>query len=128
MTFTYNLAGTGDTLNIAKVRLEIGDTVQSQGVRPDKFNLSDEEIMVWLNEEGHVMRAVARACFALSRIWANIDGAYSERAVSVSSDWQSRGNLLVKSYGPVSGTGGISVARMNRDDGYHALNTYAEGS
>lgn len=73
MTFTYNLADTDATIVlISKVRLEIGDTAEGSGVRPDGSNLSDEEITYWLTEETDVfLLAAARACDALSRAWAN---------------------------------------------------------
>jgi len=127
MTFTYDLAASGDALNIAKVRLELGDTVASSGVRPSNANLTDEEILLWLNEEsGSIMKAVARACFALSRMWANVAsisvGPESEQLGKVSDAWQSRGDALVKQYGGVSSSGGLSVSQMGRNDGYHQGN------
>ena len=71
MTFTYNLASTDeDLLNISRVRLELGDTVQGTGVRPDGTNLTDEEILYWLGEEDSDIDAtVARAAGALSKMW-----------------------------------------------------------
>lgn len=72
-TFTYDLASADATkVLISKVRLEIGDSVEGAGVRPDGRNLSDEEISYWLTEESDVfLLAAARACDALSRAWAN---------------------------------------------------------
>ncbi len=73
MSFTYDLANVDTTLLlISKVRLEIGDTVEGAGVRPDGRNLSDAEISFWLTEESEVyLLAAARACDAMSRAWAN---------------------------------------------------------
>lgn len=72
MTFTYDLASVNATLLlISKVRLEIGDNVSGAGVRPDGSNLTDEEITLWLTAESDdVLLASARACSALSRMWA----------------------------------------------------------
>lgn len=72
MAFTYDLSSSNvNTLNISKVRLEIGDTVHNAGVRPDASNLSDEEIALWLSEEGDDIKlASARACEAMASAWS----------------------------------------------------------
>lgn len=72
MAFSYDLSSSNaSTLNISKVRLEIGDTVHGAGVRPDASNLSDEEIALWLSEESDDIKlASARACEALASAWS----------------------------------------------------------
>lgn len=122
MTFTYDLASAdADTLAIAKVRLELGDTVASAGVRPSGANLTDEEIAVWLEaEDDHIMRTVARACEALSRMWAPIsnygDGQRSEQLGKVAKDYEEKALQLRKLYG---GSSSSSFAiGTGRDDGY----------
>lgn len=70
--FTYNLAidPADELFRISRVRQEIGDTVMDAGVKPDGSNFSDDEIAVWLDEEGDdVMKATARACETLSRLY-----------------------------------------------------------
>ena len=66
MAFTYDLS-----TNVGKIRLELGDTIQNSGIRPNNGNLSDEELQYWVSREGHVMRAVAAACEALARMWSS---------------------------------------------------------
>jgi hypothetical protein len=96
MTFTYNLAGTGDTLLISKVRLELGDTVSGAGVRPGSVNLTDEEIQIWLDEEADDIQAtVGRAAQALANMWASAAvsksaGPYSVNYGKVSDIWAAR--------------------------------------
>jgi hypothetical protein len=67
MTFTYTL-----TTDLGKVRLEIGDTTSGAGVRPDGSNFSDAEVQYFLDEEGSVAGAVARACEVLATLWATV--------------------------------------------------------
>jgi len=96
MTFTYDLAGSGDTLLISKVRLELGDTVSGSGVRPGSVNLSDEEIQIWLDEEEDDIQAtVGRAAQALANMWASAAvsksaGPYSVNYGKVSDIWALR--------------------------------------
>lgn len=72
MTFHYDLSSATESIVlISTVRLEIGDTVENDGVRPDRSNFSDEEIQVWLDQENDdPMLAAARACDALARAWS----------------------------------------------------------
>lgn len=122
MTFTYNLSSEDeDVLAISKVRMELGDTTENVGVKPDSSNLSDEEIAVWLEaEEDNVMRAVARACEALARLWTNVSnitvGPRKEELGKVSSDWSKRAEVLRDEYGGSSSTA-FSIG-LKRTDGY----------
>ena len=50
--FTYNLDSSDETIaRIAAVRLELGDTVFDQGVKPGGSNFTDAEISYWLTQE-----------------------------------------------------------------------------
>lgn len=70
---------------IGQLRLEIGDTRQGFGVRPDGSNFDDTELQVWLDREGHVMRAAAAALEALARTWAKeVDMRMGPRSESAS--------------------------------------------
>lgn len=127
MAITYDLTLSGTSLLISKVRLELGDTVNGIGVRPDGSNLSDAEITMWLTEEGsNVMRAVARACYSLARMWSIVmstsSPSYSEQAGKVAAEWQARGDGIVKTYGGISGSGGMSSSAVKRVDGYSVNN------
>lgn len=64
MSFTYSLAN--DT---GLLRLEIGDTIEDKGCRPDGRNFSDEELAIFL-AEGSVGRGAGRACEVLSTEWS----------------------------------------------------------
>lgn len=64
MAFTYDL-----TTNAGHIRLNIGDTVENTGPRPDKRNFSDAEIAFMYSEEGHVVSATAYAFEILAGEW-----------------------------------------------------------
>jgi hypothetical protein len=123
MSFTYDLSSSDEQrLNIAQVRLELGDTTFNAGVKPDGTNFSDEELASWLTAEGdHVMRSVARACGALARMWSNKAsesvGALRVDYGKIAGDWAKRASELGTDYG-VTGSGfgfGVASARV---DGY----------
>ena len=103
MAFTYDLS-----TNVGKIRLELGDTTQNKGVRPDNNNLSDEELQYWYDRELNVMRAVAAACEALARMWstsASISiGPHSESLSDVAEMWDKRAKLLRQQYGDTPGS------------------------
>lgn len=105
---------------IGEVRMELGDDVQGDGVRPDGSNLTDAQIQVLLDREGSVMRAVAAACELLARQWtrvANISiGPRSEQLGVVSEQWAKRGEKLRAQYGG-GGSGAFAIA-PGRVDGY----------
>ena len=66
MTFTYDL-----TTNVGRVRFEVGDRTQDNGVRPDRSNFSDDEIEAVLTDaEGNINSATAHLLDVLSREWA----------------------------------------------------------
>lgn len=124
MTFTFDptLATT-----LSQVRLELGDTVASAGVGPDGANLSDEALTLWLTQEsGNVMRATARACYALARAWSIVSSTsspdYSEQSGDIAKKWADQGDSIVKLYGSLAKVGGLRVAQMGRNDGYAKYN------
>ncbi len=125
MTFTFDSALA--TL-LSQVRLELGDTVSGAGVGPDGANLDDASITLWLTQENsNVMRAVARACLALSRYWSNIASTsspdYSEQSGKIAKEWSDRADAIMKMYGSISSVGGLRVSQMGRNDGYSINNS-----
>lgn len=112
MTFTYDLTATGDNLNISKVRLEIGDTVEDSGVLPDGANLDDTEIQLYLDATSDdIGQTVSAICNMLARRWATVvDVAVGPRRESlskVSEQWAARAKT------PSAG-GGIAGAYFGR--------------
>lgn len=103
MSFSYDLS-----IDVGVVRLELGDTTENKGVKPNGGNLSDEELTYWVGREGHVMRAVAAACEALARMWstaASISiGPHSESLSDVAEAWDKRAKLLRQQYGDTPGS------------------------
>jgi hypothetical protein len=102
MTFTYNLGSSDtDTLLISKVRLELGDIAVGSGVRPNSANISDEEILTWLAEEGNdVMQTVGHAAQSLANIWASAAisiglGPFSTSFGKISDAWAKRASEII---------------------------------
>lgn len=62
MAFTYS--GTAIDTDLARVRLEIGDTVEAEAL------FTDEELQVFLDRESGVLLAAAAACDTLVRRFA----------------------------------------------------------
>ncbi len=122
MTFTYTL-----TTDIGKVRLELGDTVSGDGVKPKSQNLTDEEIQVLLDREGSVMGAVAAACELLARTWARFAslsaGSLRNDLGTITGQWADRAKELRAQYGGGSLAFAIDA---HRDDGYHDMNPHVE--
>jgi hypothetical protein len=121
MTFTYDLINTDPVVvDISKVRLEIGDTVEGDGVLPDRGNLSDEEIALLLAREGGLMRAVAAICELLARHWARVAnitvGPRREDLSKVSEQWADLAESIREQFGFT--TGRVSVSALTRVDGY----------
>lgn len=103
MSFSYDLSD-----DVGKVRLELGDTTNGTGVRPNGANLSDEELQYWIDREGHVMRAVAAACETLARMWSTAVsisvGPHSESLSDIAKAWDDRAKLLRQQYGDTPGS------------------------
>ena len=121
MTFTYDLGGTGDALNISRVRMELGDAVEDAGVLPDGGNLDDAEIAVALAAyDDDIDLAVGALARILSRRWAQaVDvsvGPRRESLSQVSARWQALADdAIAKATGS-----GYAVFGMTpvREDGY----------
>ena len=130
MAFTYTL-GSADatTAAIARVRLEIGDTVSGAGVLPDGSNLSDEEITVYLVQHSNdVALTVSALAGVLARRWATVAdvtvGPRSEKLSQVAQAWERQ---AAASTGSAGGAALGSFAMMpTRVDGYSAQATATE--
>jgi hypothetical protein len=122
------------TTDLGKVRLEIGDTDQGEGVKPSGGNYSDEELQVWLTREGNVMRAAAAACEALAVTWAReVDvrlGPRSESASQASAAFAKQAARLRNLWGDTptaaSDGGGMNVYATLGDQTLHVDYTVPE--
>mgnify|MGYP000446912580 CR=1 FL=1 len=74
MSFNYDLASADSSIVlISKVRLEIDDTVNGAGPRPNMANFSDEEIAQKLSESGNnIYKAAAALCRILATSWTKV--------------------------------------------------------
>ena len=74
MTFSYDVESTtAKTLAISKIRLEIGDTSEERGVKPDGSNYTDEEIYLLYQDEDEIVgRTAARICEQLATSWSSV--------------------------------------------------------
>jgi len=113
------------TTEIGQVRLELGDDSEVQGVLPNGDNLSDDQITLYLEREGSVMRAVAGICEMLATRWASVAdlavGPRRESYSQIAKQYAARAVQLRDRYGE-SGSwldGFISVP-VARSDGYSA--------
>ena len=72
--FTYELNSDDlDIANIAKVRLEVGDTDPERGIKPGGNNYTDDEILYAFNEEERVVgRAAAKICEMSAAAWTSV--------------------------------------------------------
>lgn len=122
MAFTYDL-----TSPIGMVRLEIGDTAEGAGVKPDGDNLTDAEIQYCINGEGTdpglVKRATAAACEILARSWSNVAsitlGPRREEFSGVADQWAKRAADLRDRYGSAAdGQVGTISTTGRRIDGF----------
>lgn len=115
-TFTTDTA-----TDIGELRLELGDDTEGDGVKPDGANFTDEQLQVFLDREGSVMRALAAACENLARRWsrvANITvGPRSEQLGQIAEQWRKRGEELRAQHGGAAIVGAFSVM-PTRVDGY----------
>lgn len=72
--FTYELNSSDlDIANIAKIRLEIGDTDPERGIKPHGDNYTDDEILYAFNEEERIIgRAAARILEMAASAWTSV--------------------------------------------------------
>jgi hypothetical protein len=106
--------------DIGVVRLELGDDEEGDGVRPNGKNFTDAQIRYAIDEEGELMRAVAKLCEVLARQWARVAdisvGSRSESFGDIAEKYKTRAEELRTVYG-----GGSSQAfsvSLARSDGY----------
>ncbi len=77
MAFTYDLTADGNVLIISKIRLQIGDTKEDNGPRPDGSNFSDEELLqLYATEGNHLKRAEAAVLEVLATEWSAFAGSH----------------------------------------------------
>ena len=110
MTFTYNAQEL--TTDLAKTRLEIGDTNHEQPL------FTDEELNYFLAEEGGVTAAAARACEVLARSNARLptftaDGLTVNQG-ALSAQYAALGKELRRR----AGGGAAKTVSSYRRDGY----------
>lgn len=121
MTITYDLSSSDeDSLNISKVRLEIGDKVSGSGPLPQGENFTDAEIALFLDEENDSIKlAAARCCDVLAREWAIIvnttSGPLRQEFGTVANNWKEQAKELRDQAG--GSTPGFGVS-SGRSDGY----------
>lgn len=109
MTFTYD--GTAVTTPLARVRLEIGDTVEAEAL------FTDEEIGVKLADESNELLAAASLCEVLSTRFARAydfttDGQQFSRS-QMSKQYAQRAIKLREQSGA-----GVTTIATTRIDGY----------
>lgn len=117
MAFTYS--ATSLSSDIAKIRLEIGDTDWGGGPLPGGKNFSDEELQRYLDNEPNVYGAAAAICRMLAARWATkaytaVSGGASQSFQSVAARWDKQAMMLEKR--ALRGglyAGGISVDRKD---------------
>lgn len=120
MTFTYNLSASGEDLRISKVRLEVGDTIENDGIRPDGSNLADAEVSYFLDkEDDDIGRAAAAVCESMANTWARYAntrvGPRREDLSDVAESWAKRAEALRDQYGGGDVTYSVGVIPA---DGY----------
>ena len=114
--FTYALNGSGTDLLIAKVRMQIGDNTENNGVLPDGSNLSDDEIALVLGDYSNdIEQSVGALCSILARRWASVAditvGPRREALSQVSMRWAEMAAELNPTYASFS-------VGTQRADGY----------
>lgn len=102
--FTYELNSDDlDVANIAKVRLEVGDTDPERGIKPQGENYTDDEILYAFNDEERIVgRAAARICEMSAAAWTAVPrtmfGALFDPR-SVASNFMKQAVTLRQKYG-----------------------------
>lgn len=65
--FTYELNSSDlDIANIAKIRLEVGDTDPERGIKPHGDNYTDDEILYAFNQEERIVGRAAAKIFEMA--------------------------------------------------------------
>lgn len=120
MTFTYtsNL----NTDDIDYIRFHTGDTTESEGIKPNGANFSDEELTALLSIEGTKYRAVAAVFEALSATWAiyvNTQmGSRREGLEKVADNFMKLASQWRKQHGETPSATTLTTGFVTRVDGY----------
>jgi hypothetical protein len=120
VAFTYHLTSDDETERlISEVRLELGDTVEGDGVLPDGGNFSDAEISHYLSQyDNSVAQVVAKLAGVLVSRWSSVVdvsvGPRSESLSQVAAQWAKRAETLQATAGSGSAIGYFGVARARR--------------
>jgi hypothetical protein len=114
MTFTNTLS-----TDTGKVRLYIGDDVSGTGVLPDGSNFSDEQIAIFLSDNGsNINSAVAALADNLAYRWAIVPESISKDGLSVSrGDMIAKYQALAKKFTGLA-RGGMRSVALDRQDAY----------
>jgi hypothetical protein len=98
--------------------LEIGDETENDGVKPDGTNFSNEELLVFYEDEkSNVIRAAARACEVLARKWANVDESVRIRDYQITARQQAS-NYRALAEDLRKRSPGRATATLQRKDAY----------
>jgi hypothetical protein len=129
--FVYDIASEDALIaSVSEIRLQIGDSVDGEGPRPDGRNFSNAEINSFLTREGgHIQRTTALALEVLAAEWskeasrqqlgpasseANQARAYGERAAILRSAY----GFNTPSYQTGSTPGSATSAYIDWSDFY----------
>ena len=124
MAFTYDLTNSNaTTAAIARVRLEIGDTVAGAGPRPHDKNFSDAEIQTYLTATANDINATVYAMLQIlsaewSRAFTRSEGTTRLNYSQIAQSYREQIKLMIDS-GKVSPGQTFSVTPQ-RNDGYAA--------
>jgi hypothetical protein len=115
MTFTYSDASI--STDLAKVRLEVGDTTQNSGPRPGGSNYSDAEINYFLDQETTVGRAAARAFEVLAAEWSRYAGSLGlgprQQAFQQAQSYRDQARIYRRLHGGAARAGASGVIRVD---------------
>lgn len=121
MSFTYSVSAL-DTSLLYRIRFEMGDTVENQGIQPGSGNFADEEIQQLINEFGNDLYTVcAEMCDILATRWAGTPsfhtGPVSEQTRELYDYYLKRADEYRMKAGGYGVNGATSVG-VRRADGY----------
>jgi hypothetical protein len=115
MTYSYSLGAAGAPGKIAAVRLEIPDNISSA------YDLEDAEIQYMLDAVGQSVPAAAiRCCKWLARKYAKM-ASFSADGLSVQNGQRAQTFADRAKELEAELSGGMQIADMIRDDGYHEV-------
>jgi len=108
MAFTYDPANLKTSV-LDRLRLELGDTEQGNGVKPNGGNLQNEELQVLIDEAGgDFYTAAAKACRLLATHWARFADVSAGKVREAASQVSARYVERAREYERQAVTGGAS--------------------